>query len=78
MIGFGQSGDDGLRRPHAADRPCVVNVLTDPEVAFLPPHITFEQAKMFALAVAKGDSGRRGMLEQSLKDKLAEFLPGRR
>jgi len=74
MIGFGQPGDDGLRRPHAADRPCV----TDPEVVSLPPHITFEQAKMVALAVAKGDRGRRGMLEQSLKDKLAEFLPGRR
>ena len=67
-----------LRRPHAADRPCVVDVFTDPEVASLPPHITFEQAKMFALAVAKGDRGRRGMPEQSLKDKLAEFLPGRR
>ena len=62
----------------AADRPCVLDVVTDPEVPPLPPHITFEQAKMFALAVAKGDSGRRGMIEQSLKDKLAEYLPGRR
>jgi hypothetical protein len=33
---------------------------------------------MFALSVVKGDSGRRGMIEQSLKDKLAELLPGRR
>ena len=78
MIGFGQPGDDGLRRPHAADRPCVVDVPNDPEVASLPPHITFEQAKVFALAVGKGDPGGRGTLEQSLKDKLAEFLPGRR
>jgi pyruvate dehydrogenase (quinone) len=71
---IGPAWDEAL----AADRPCVVDVLTDPEVPPLPPHITFEEAKMFALAVAKGDSGRRGMLEQSLKDKLAEFLPGRR
>jgi pyruvate dehydrogenase (quinone) len=71
---IGAAWDDAL----AADRPCVVDVLTDPEVPPLPPHITFEQAKMFALAVAKGDSGRRGMIEQSLKDKLAELLPGRR
>ena len=59
----------------AADRPCVIDVLTDPEVPPLPPHITFEQAKMFALAVAKGDPSRRRMIEQSFKDKLAEFLP---
>jgi pyruvate dehydrogenase (quinone) len=62
----------------AADRPCVIDVVTDPEVPPLPPHITFEQAKMFALAVAKGDPGRRAMIEQSFKDKLEEFLPGRR
>jgi pyruvate dehydrogenase (quinone) len=62
----------------AADRPCVIDVVTDPEVPPLPPHITFEQAKMFALAVAKGDTSRRGMIEQSFKDKLEEFLPGRR
>jgi pyruvate dehydrogenase (quinone) len=71
---IGSAWDEAL----AADRPCVVDVVTDPEVPPLPPHITFEQAKMFALAVAKGDAGRRGMIEQSFKDKLEEFLPGRR
>ncbi|MDQ3876076.1 MAG: thiamine pyrophosphate-dependent enzyme, partial [Actinomycetota bacterium] len=61
-----------------ADRPFVLDVVTDPEVPPLPPHISFEQAKMFALSVAKGDPGRRAMIERSLKDKLAEYLPGRR
>jgi hypothetical protein len=61
----------------AADRPCVLDFVTDPEVPPLPPHITFEQAKMFALAVAKGDSGWWAMIEQSFKDKVEEFLPGR-
>jgi pyruvate dehydrogenase (quinone) len=61
----------------AADRPFVLDFVTDPEVAPLPPHINFEQARMFALAVAKGDPGRRAMIERSLKDKLEEFLPGR-
>ncbi len=72
--GIGTGWDEAL----GADRPCVLDVLTDPEVPPLPPHITFEEARMFALAVAKGDPGRRGMIEQSLKDKLEEFLPGRR
>ena len=61
----------------AADRPCVLDFVTDPEVPPLPPHITFEQAKMFAHAVVKGDSKRHEMIVRSLKDKLEEFLPGR-
>jgi pyruvate dehydrogenase (quinone) len=61
----------------AADRPAVLEAVTDPEVPPLPPHITFEQARHFVLAVARGDSGRRAMIEQSLKAKLKEYLPGR-
>ena len=61
----------------AADRPAVLEAVTDPEVPPLPPHISFEQARHFVLSVARGDSGRRAMIEQSLKAKLKEFLPGR-
>jgi pyruvate dehydrogenase (quinone) len=61
----------------AADRPTVLEAVTDPEVPPLPPHITFEQARHFVLSVARGDSGRRAMIEQSLKAKLKEYLPGR-
>jgi pyruvate dehydrogenase (quinone) len=71
---IGGAWDEAL----AADRPFVLDVVTDPEVPPLPPHITFEEAKMFALAVVKGDPSRRRMIEQSLRDKLAEFRPGRR
>jgi pyruvate dehydrogenase (quinone) len=59
-----------------ADRPAVFEAVTDPEVPLLPPHITFDQAKHFMLAVARGDSGRRAMTTQTLKAKLKEFLPG--
>ena len=61
----------------AADRPAVLEVLTDPEVPPLPPHIEFEQARNFMLAVSRGDEGRTGMIVQSLKAKLAELLPNR-
>jgi pyruvate dehydrogenase (quinone) len=57
-----------------ADRPAVLEVLTDPEVPPLPPHIDFAQAKNFMLAVVRGDSGRSGMIAQSLKAKLAELI----
>ena len=62
----------------AADRPAVLEAVTDPEVPPLPPHISFEQARNFMLAIARGDRGWREMIEQSLKAKLAELAPGRR
>ena len=39
----------------AADRPVVLEVKTDPNVAPLPPHVTMEQAKAFLSFMAKGD-----------------------
>ena len=39
----------------AADRPVVLDMLTDPNVPPLPAHITFDEAKGFTTAVLKGD-----------------------
>jgi pyruvate dehydrogenase (quinone) len=57
----------------AADRPFVIEAITDPEVPPLPPHIRFEQAKGFATSLAKGGSDRGEMIKQSIKGKLEEF-----
>jgi pyruvate dehydrogenase (quinone) len=57
----------------AAGRPAVLEVLTDPEVPPLPPHIRFDQAKGLAKAIAQRDPAAREMIAQSLKGKLAEF-----
>ena len=43
----------------AADRPVVIEAITDPEVPPLPPHIRVEQAKGFASAL-RGDPDRQG------------------
>src|SRR3954468_23175953 len=43
----------------AAGRPALLDVVTDPEVPPLPPHIRFEQAKEMASALRHGDPGRR-------------------
>jgi pyruvate dehydrogenase (quinone) len=61
----------------AADRPTVIDVLTDPEVPPLPPHINLEQAKAFASAVLGGDPASGRLIAQSLRQKVAEALPGR-
>ncbi len=64
-------------RALAADRPVVLEAITDPSVPPLPPHITFEQATHFAQAVLGGDSDRRGMIVQSVKQMADQLVPGR-
>jgi pyruvate dehydrogenase (quinone) len=56
-----------------ADRPVLLEAVTDPEVPPLPPHIKFEQAKMMMKAL-KGDPARGEIMKQSLKGKLEEFV----
>jgi len=68
---------EGWDQALAADRPTVFEVVTDPEVPPLPPHITIEQAKSFASAVLKGDPGAKNMIRQSLRQTLAGAV-GRR
>ncbi len=61
----------------AADRPVVVDAVTDPEVPPLPPHIEFEQAKSLLAAMMKGDPASREIIRQGFKGKLQEFVPHR-
>jgi len=61
----------------AADRPFVIDAVTDPEVPPLPPHITVEQAKHFLSALRGGDPRSRAVITESFKQKVLEFLPGR-
>ncbi len=58
----------------AADRPVVLEAITDPEVPPLPPHIRFEQAAGMAKALAAGDPASGAIVRQSIKGKLQELL----
>jgi pyruvate dehydrogenase (quinone) len=58
----------------AAEGPAVLEVLTDPDVPPLPPHIRLEQAKGMTKSVLRGDPDRGGTIRQALKGKLAEFV----
>ena len=60
-----------------ADRPAVLEAVTDPNVPPLPPHITWEQAKSFASSVLKGDAESLGFLKQTVKDAIESYLPKR-
>ena len=56
----------------SADRPCVLEFVTDPEVPPLPPHITFDEAKKFMTSLLH-DPDRAHTIRQSIKEMLATF-----
>lgn len=71
---IGSAWDEAL----AADRPCVIEAITDPEVPPLPPHISFKQAVAFAESMVKGDSRTGSMIKESAREVIATVFPGKR
>jgi pyruvate dehydrogenase (quinone) len=61
----------------AADRPFVLEAVTDPSVPPLPPHITLEQAKEFMESMVKGDPDRGDVIRRSFRDLAERYLPHR-
>jgi pyruvate dehydrogenase (quinone) len=59
----------------SADRPAVVEAITDPNVPPLPPHISVAQAKAFTSSVLAGDADALGFLKQTFKDAVESYLP---
>jgi pyruvate dehydrogenase (quinone) len=60
-----------------ADRPFVLEAVTDPEIPPLPPHISLEQAKHFAQASLK-DPDRGAMIRNSFQQMVKDILPTRK
>ncbi len=69
---------DAWRQALAADRPTVLDVHTDPNVPPIPPHATFDQMKSAGLAMLHGDEDARAVVTTGVKQKMQEFLPGRK
>lgn len=67
----GKSWDEAL----GADRPVVLEAVTDPEVPPIPPHITFEQARHLMSSLVKGDPNKGRVIKQGLKGKMRELFP---
>jgi pyruvate dehydrogenase (quinone) len=66
---MGAAWDEAL----SADRPCLIEVRTDPEIPPLPPHISFEQAKHFLNTLQQGDPDEAGVLKGVASQVLAPF-----
>jgi pyruvate dehydrogenase (quinone) len=59
----------------AADRPALLEAWVDPNISIIPPHITFNQAKMMTSALVKGDPNEMGIIIDSAKSVLAGLFP---
>ena len=68
----------GWDEAFASDRPCVVEVITDPDVPPLPPHITLTQASKFAATLYKGDPNEGGIIRESLRELVQGVFPHKR
>jgi pyruvate dehydrogenase (quinone) len=68
---------DAWSQALASDRPVVLEVKTDPEVAPFPPHLTFEQARSFMSSIMKGDAGAVHVMAETARQLVREVLPGK-
>jgi pyruvate dehydrogenase (quinone) len=85
--GYARSlGLDGIRvaRPEdvgpawdqalAADRPFVLEAVTDPSVPPLPPHITLQQGRHFMASMIKGDPDAGDVIRRSFRDLIESYV----
>jgi pyruvate dehydrogenase (quinone) len=59
--------DDALTQA----RPALIEVVCDPDIPPLPPHVSAKQARDYLLALAKGDPDSVDVLRKSLRQMLA-------
>jgi pyruvate dehydrogenase (quinone) len=69
---LGAAWDEAL----SADRPTVLDVRCDPDVAPIPPHATFDQVKALTSSILKGDEDAWDVVKQGVKQKVQQYLPG--
>lgn len=49
----------------SADRPAVLEVITDPDVPTIPPHISFDMMVRYSKSLLKGDPDEGGIIRQT-------------
>ena len=67
---MGPAWDAALR----ADKPVLIDVVTDPNMPPLPPHVTLEQAKGMVQALLKGDPDEARVIAETARSVAAEML----
>ena len=64
-------------RALSADRPFVLDIVTDPNVPPLPPHITLKQARAFMGAMLKGEPEVGSVLANTARNLISALRPDR-
>jgi pyruvate dehydrogenase (quinone) len=64
-----------IKKAMNADRPFVLEAVTDPNVPPLPPHISLKQAKAFTTSLFKEDENAWDIIKQTYKDLVESYLP---
>jgi len=57
----------------SADRPALLEAITDPNVPPLPPHISVDQAKAFMFSMIRGDPDVLSVIRRTASQKLKDF-----
>ncbi|HUZ60863.1 MAG TPA: thiamine pyrophosphate-requiring protein [Hanamia sp.] len=65
---------DGWDEALSADRPAVLEVITDPNVPPLPPHITFKMMKKYSETLLKGDPDEWEIIKSSWKSEMSTIF----
>ena len=58
----------------AADRPCVIEAVVDPEFPMMPPHVTLQEATAYLKSVLKGDPNAGQMIKETVKTAIASVF----
>lgn len=59
----------------ASDRPCLLEMVTDPNVPPLPPDVSPKQAKAYFAALIKGDPDALAIVKASIKETWEGWFP---
>ncbi|HEV7816863.1 MAG TPA: thiamine pyrophosphate-requiring protein [Janthinobacterium sp.] len=62
-------------RALAADRPCLLEMVTDPNVPPLPPDVSMQQAKAYLTALIKGDPEAIAIVKATVKETWESWFP---
>src|SRR5665213_879172 len=65
---------DAIERALSADRPTVLEVITDPNVPPLPPHITFKMMKKYSETLLKGDPDEWEIIKSTWKSEMSTIF----
>lgn len=61
----------------SADRPAVLDVITDPDIPTTPPHISFDQMVKLSRTLLKGDPDEGGIIRRTFNDVMEGIFPGK-